>query len=100
MMVNKDFIQSIVCSLQRALLGNVTENLRAVNVIIKERVVLMFYYDSLPSEEEEELASLTDTGFLSDFPELPNDFKIIHLPYPAKIPEGLMIFQRYEVKNG
>lgn len=40
---------SILCSIQRALIGNVTQNLRAVYIDFNNDVLsLIFYYDKTP----------------------------------------------------
>ena len=89
----------ILCSIQCALLDHVTPNLRAVYVILDNDIkTLVFYYEQPLSEEEEELASLTDTEFISDFPADERiDCKVIVLPYPEIIPKvGLCAYRRYE----
>lgn len=77
----------ILCSIQRALLGYITPNLRAVYVEIESQnsCQLVFYYDKVLSEEEEELASLVDTEFISDFPsDYETDCTIKVVSYPKK----------------
>lgn len=93
-------LSNVFCSIQRALLGNVTPNLRAVYIRLEnETYGLVFFYDKELSEEEEELASLTDTEFIADFPS--PDYKtscaIEILPYPKPIPKkGYCVYERYE----
>jgi hypothetical protein len=90
---------SILCSIQRALLGHVTPNLRAVYVILDDDIkTLVFYYDKSLSEDEEELASLADTEFISDCrADDATDCKVIVLPYPEETPkDGLCAYLRYE----
>lgn len=91
-------LSSLFCSIQRALLGNVTPNLRAVYVFIEgENYGIIFYYDKPLSEEEEELASLTDTEFISDFPDYETSSSIEVIPYPKPIPQrGFCVYERYE----
>lgn len=91
------FIRS---SIQVALLGHVTPNLRAVSIQIKDKKVkTFFYYDKTPSEEEKELANLADTEFLVDFPtSVKTDFEIVHLPTPINFPKDhMLVYLRYEV---
>lgn len=81
----------ILCSVQGALLGRVTPNLRAVTIDTKnDEAILYFYYDKSPSEDEQELSSLADTDFIADFPrpEFKTDCKVITLAYPEKIPSA------------
>ncbi|MDP1881209.1 MAG: hypothetical protein Q8K60_09755 [Parachlamydiaceae bacterium] len=92
---------NVLLSVQRALLGNITSNLRAVYVLIENETTfkLIFYYDHELTDEEEELASLTDTEFLSDFPS-PNyntSYEIYVLGYPKDIPKtGICVYKRFE----
>lgn len=94
-------IQEIRNSLQRALIGNVPANLRAVTVEINSNTerTLMFYFDCEPTGEEMESASLTVSEYVSDFPpyEFQTEWDIVTLPYPIPIPDAyLKIHQRYE----
>lgn len=98
--MRKDLID-IKCSVQRALIGYITSNLRSVcvNIDENEKITLIFYYNEEPSEDERELASLTDTEFISDFslPEFDTDAKVLVLPYPKPIPKSTaMIYKKYE----
>lgn len=93
-------ISLVRLSVQRALLGHITPNLRAVCIKnVNDEIELVFYYNTLPSDEEQELADFTDTEFIADFPspEYKTDFQIITLPYPNKIPkDGICVYKRYE----
>jgi hypothetical protein len=56
-------------SAMRALWGVVTPNLRKVSVQEKDDVILLyFYYDSEPSEQEVELSEDAATDVIADFP--------------------------------
>ena len=96
-------ISKILCSVQCALLDNVTPNLRAVFVKFKDDVIsLTFFYDKQPSEDEAELASLADTEVIADFPspEYQVNCQIVIHPYPLKLPkEGKYAYLRYEGKS-
>lgn len=90
---------ALICSASRGLLGRVTSNLRGVYITFEnEIVVLTFYYDKDPSEDEWELANLVDTEFIGDFSsDFQSEFRVTTLPYPKVIPkEGLGIYRRYE----
>ncbi len=92
-------IAYIRSSIQVALLGHITPNLRGISIEYKEsNLKTLFYYDNPPSEDEKELANLVDTEFISDFPNLvKTDFEIIHLPQPQRIPnQGMLVYLRYE----
>jgi hypothetical protein len=77
----------ILCSVQRAMLGNVTPNLRAVYVMTDNEATfqVVFYYDQPLSKDEEELASLTDTEVISTFPSpvYSTDYKVQVLPFAS-----------------
>lgn len=90
--------QNFICGASRSLLGNVSPNLRALYLTEeKNSMILQFYYDKEPSEDEWELANLTDTEFLSYFPDVQTDFCVKNILYPMKIPnEGSCIYYRYE----
>lgn len=94
-------LSNVFCSIQRALLGHVTANLRAVYVIVDEESQsynLFFYYDKPLSEDEAELASLADTEFIADFP-LQTTCTVEVLPYPQRIiNKGWCVYERYEPK--
>lgn len=87
--------------MQRALLGYITPNLRAVEIKIEDesKFKIIFYFNSEISENEEELTSLAETEFVSDFP--PPEYQVDRivnlLPYPKKIPQvGFLVYKRYE----
>ncbi|ADI39213.1 hypothetical protein wcw_1874 [Waddlia chondrophila WSU 86-1044] len=47
--------------------------------------------------DEQELASLADTEFISDFPDDDTEFEIRAISYPQKIPQkGICVYLRYE----
>jgi Bacterial toxin 50 len=94
--INIAFIRS---SIQVALLGCIIPKLRAVSIELKiNEINLFFYYDDLPLEDEEELANLAHTEFISDFPFLTkSDFQMIHLPRNNPIPkQAMLVYLRYE----
>lgn len=91
-------VSSIRCSLQVALLGAVTNNLRALNVIVSEKLItLAFYYESHPSEEEEEISEVIASEVSSDFIDASIEVNRIVLDGKNKIPEiGIRVFHRSE----
>jgi hypothetical protein len=100
-MISSMLILRVLASLQRALLGYVTLDLRAIGLILEDEqnFNIIFYYNRELSEDEEELSSLAVTKFKLDFP--PPDFHIKRilkiLPYPNKIPENdFFVYWRYE----
>jgi len=87
-------------STQRALWGAVTGNLRAVTVtIIDNEIMLYFYYDKEPTENEVELSQIASTEVVSDFLVMIGEKQIV-LPQPEPIPlmNGELVYHRYEGK--
>lgn len=98
-MTPRKSLSDLLLSVQSALIGNVTPNLRAVYAFIEgETHGIIFYYDQPLTEDEEELASLTDTEFISDFPEGSQTSCAVEvIPYPKLIPKkGFCVYGRYE----
>ena len=91
-------LSSIRCALQIALLGAVTQNLRAINAVVKEKnIEIYFYYETHPSEEEEELSEIVETEIYSYFMDTSIATYRVVLPISNKIPElGIRIFHRKE----
>lgn len=88
------------CISQVALLGNVTQNIRAVIMEWDEsNIKLLFYYDRKPTDEEEDLAEQVATEIISDCTEYMIEVEKWILPFPAKVPykeKQLFIYHRYE----
>jgi hypothetical protein len=100
-MISSKETSNLFCSIQRALIGKITPNLRAVYVLFKgeNSFELILYYDQDLTEEEEELASLVDTEFISDFPSSNYNTSFVTkiIPFPNKVPkEGFCVYQRFE----
>ncbi len=91
-------VSSIRCALQIALLGAITQNLRAINAVVKEKnIEIYFYYETPPSEEEEELSEVVETEIYSYFMDTSIATYRVVLPLSNKIPElGIRIFHRKE----
>lgn len=89
-------ISSIKSSLQAALSGAVTSNLRALNAMFNEEsITLYFYYDDTPSEKEIENSEVIASEFIADF--INFSFQIFRevVPITNTIPNiGISIFQR------
>lgn len=87
-------------SVQRALLGNVTTNMRAIAVELNEfDISLLFYYDGKIKENDEETASEIETEVMADFYDYYNiDVNLIRLDYPKPIKNssGFYIYLREE----
>lgn len=87
-------------SLQRALLGNVTPNIRAVLAeSVDKRISMLFYFDGEVSDEDEDLVSVVETEVMADFDENFNVEAIIHRldsPGPIKNANGCLVYLRKE----
>lgn len=94
--MNKD-LNSLRSVSQVALLGAVTPNLRAVNVIQDGRKILVnFYYETLANDEEE-IPEVFATEMFSYFEDYDVSAHAIILPLSKNIPEeGIRIFGRKE----
>jgi hypothetical protein len=95
---SKITISSIRCSLQVALLGAVTENLRAVNILFNESLIeLFFYYELERTEAEKELAEVAATEVMADFVDISVIVHKVVLPLSSIVPElGIRVFHRNE----
>ncbi|CDZ81571.1 hypothetical protein BN1013_02107 [Candidatus Rubidus massiliensis] len=88
----------IRCSLQIALLGAVTPNLRAVIANHKDyNVELYFYYETSPSDDEVDLSDIVETEVYSYFKKVfVKTYRIVS-PVTEKIPSfGLWVYRRSE----
>ena len=97
-----NFTQSYVkSSTQRALLGAVTENLRAVTVKIlgTTELALFFYYENKPTENEIDLSQVVATEVVSDFIDVLIEEHQIVLPLSQPIPVNnvdMLVYYKYE----
>jgi|GEM_PF-4222038 hypothetical protein len=82
---------------QIALLGAVTKNLRAINIIQREKKILInFFYEKI-NEQEEEIPEIFATEMFAYFEDYDINARSIILPLSENIPEeGLRIFCRKE----
>lgn len=95
-----DFNNYFKLSIQRALLGNVTNNMRAIIAELSENNIgLFFYYDGEVHEDDEEIVSEIETEVIADFNEDCNfNVNIIRLDYPNSIKNdrGFCVYLRKE----
>lgn len=99
--MHNDFRVSVAMSLMRALLGEITPNIRAVLVRPQEQdsFSIEVYVDGDVSEEDEEMASCVGTEVIADFP---SNFdisqRVIRLDSPIKVPvgDGILVYLRKE----
>lgn len=88
------------CVSQVALLGAITSNLRAVTVaMLDKELMLNFYYENEPTENEIDLSQVASTEVLSDFSNVMVREQQIILPQPERISlkdEDILVYHRYE----
>lgn len=98
-------IGDLKLSAQRALLGNVTPNLRAVCVDIEDNVIsAIFFCDKEISEEDFELYEQAKDQIIADFCQPQASFdqpefslETVRLDYPEKMPlKGFWVYYRNE----
>ncbi|MFU0781148.1 MAG: N(4)-acetylcytidine amidohydrolase [Citrobacter braakii] len=99
-MISSDLNSYVRLSLQRALLGNVTSNIRAVTVELKNKnISLHFYFDGEPDDSDQESVSVVEAEVIADFDE---DFAIeaiamrLDYPQPIKNFNGFLVYLRKE----
>lgn len=91
----------LALSLQRALLGNITPNMRRVSGELHERTIrLLFLFASPASEEELEIVSCVGAEVIADYPEgYWIEEQAVTLP-PSEalrpLTTGCVVFQRRE----
>lgn len=99
-MADLELISYVKLSLQRALLGNVTPNIRAIVVEIEEtKITLFFYFEGETDDDDEELASVVETEVIADFDEVYSiDTKVQRLDRPQVIKNnnGVLVYLRKE----
>lgn len=91
-------VSSIRCALQAALLGAITSNLRAVTVtILNNELILYFYYENQPTDEEVEISEIVASEIMSDFINISIEVKRIVSSTSEKIPgEGIWVYHKKE----
>lgn len=93
-------ISSVKIASQYALLGAVTNNLRAVSIsFIEKKLALYFYYDKAPSNEEIDLSEKAREKIISCFEKIRGEIKRFIIPEPERIPlqnDGIWVYWRYE----
>jgi hypothetical protein len=107
MKTKKISIDNLKTSFQVAMLGSVSQKLRAICLRKQDNIVYVnFYYDGLIDDLNQDLAEMIMTEVMSDFNydeegrEIKFDYKILRLDYPNLMPlDGEWIYFRYEPKG-
>ena len=79
----------VVLALQRALLGAVTPNIRAVTMTTRtDRVSVDVYYDGAPTTDDRESMAVVETELIAALPEhFDVDFNLNRLDAPLPVPK-------------
>lgn len=100
MNVSYELVKLLKLSIQNALLGNVTSNIRSIVVnIVDKNIRLFFYYDGDISVEDKENASLISSEVISNFEEgfdINEDLIRLDYPFPIKNSDGFCVYFRKE----
>jgi hypothetical protein len=93
-------ISALRCSSQVALLGAVTENLKAASIVFNEKNIAMsFYYENEPSEDEVEISEVVASEVVSDFIDA---YVSVHRSVCSKHPKlpegGIWIFYKKNIE--
>lgn len=98
-MVLSDLSVYLRLSLQRALLGNVTPNIRAVIAELSGKNISLLFYFEGEVDDDDELASVIETEIIADFDDdFTVDTTVQRLDYPQRIKNtnGLLVYLRKE----
>lgn len=97
---NYEYIKRLKLSMQSALLGAVTGNMRNIAVdICENKILLYFFIDGQIQDDDKENISTIETEVIADFED---DFDIeaiikrIDCPEPIILGQGYSVFQRKE----
>ncbi len=99
MKVDFDPVIDARLSIQRALLGEITPELRAIVFSVDTQILdVRFYFNGPLTEEVRESVSCVETEILADYdPEVMVSVHCIQLDYPAQIDDsGVWVYQRRE----
>lgn len=97
---NTQLVNRLQLSIQRALLGAITPNIRAIFFeLIEKNIQIFFYYDGKIQDDDEENASVVTSEVIADFDdEFDLDLIIKQIDYPMDVvhPNGICVYYRKE----
>ncbi|MGA4363870.1 hypothetical protein ACWXWK_14400 [Pantoea ananatis] len=97
---NYEYIKRLKLSMQSALLGAVTENMRNIAVDIYEnKILLYFFIDGEIKDDDKENISIIETEVIADFEsdfDIQTIIKRIDCPEKIILGQGYSVFQRKE----
>ena len=84
--VDPSLRSKVLLSIQRALVGTITPNVRAIVCRWSESAIdIRAMFDDAPSSTELEIMSVAETEVMSDFPKSHVQLKCIQLQLPNKV---------------
>lgn len=87
-------------SVQRALLGNLAPNIRAVVAKLSgKNIGLFIYFDGQVGDDDDELVSVIETEVIADFDEdfiVDTTIQRLDFPQPINNTNGLLVYLRKE----
>ena len=97
---NYEYIKRLKLSMQSALLGAVSENMRNITVdICGNKILLCFFIDGEVRDDDKENISIIETEVIADFEDdfdIETIIKSIDCPEPIILSQGYSVFQRKE----
>ncbi|MDK2632980.1 hypothetical protein QMZ93_06445 [Pantoea stewartii subsp. indologenes] len=97
---NYEYIKRLKLSIQSALLGAVSENMRSIAVdICGNKIFLYFFIDGEIQDDDKENISIIETEVIADFEEyfdIETIIKRVDFPEPIILERGHSVFQRKE----
>lgn len=97
---NYNYIKRLKLSIQAALLGAVTENMRNIAVdICKNKILLYFFIDGEIKDDDKENISIVETEVIADFDsdfDIETIIKRVDCPEKIILDKGHSVFQRKE----
>ncbi|EBE9927999.1 hypothetical protein L6N32_004703 [Salmonella enterica subsp. enterica serovar Poona] len=97
---NYENIKRLKLSIQSALLGAITENMRNIAVDISEnKIILYFFINGEITEDDKENISIIETEVIADFEDkfdIESVIKRVDYPESIILERGCSVFQRKE----
>lgn len=97
---NYEYLKRLKLSMQSALLGAITENMRNIAADISEnKITLYFFINGEVKDDDEENISIIETEVIADFEDefdIETIIKRIDYPKPIVLERGYSVFQRKE----
>ncbi|HEK0805670.1 TPA: hypothetical protein SMT48_000972 [Proteus mirabilis] len=94
------YIKRLKLSIQSALFGEITPNMRCVLVdIVNKKIELFFFIDGEVTEDDEENISIIETEVIADFEDdfdIETHIKRIDYPAPIVLDHGYGVYRRKE----